>query len=428
MSIKELHKLFTDSTGVSTDSRKIWEGCIYIALKGDRYNGNEYAHQAIDQGAKYAIVDEPISNANSKIIRVESGLVTLQILSNYHRKSCGWPVLAITGSNGKTTSKELIGAVLRSKLNTLITEGNLNNHIGVPLTLLRGSKEHKVAVIEMGASHFGDIDELCEIADPDIGLITNIGKAHLEGMGGIEGVIKTKTELFDYIKSKNGQILLNTNQPLLATYYSETNACNYGSKHLNDLQGTARNENGYLIVDWKLQTDNKSHTIKTNLVGNYNLDNVLSAIAVGIHFGIAPDNIGRAIEEYMPTNNRSEYVESGNNRIIWDAYNANPSSMSAAIDNIANMNSERVVLILGEMNEVGKTSLNEHKTLVELAQSKNPTAIYLVGNAFGSISGVMQFENVENLETRLKSEPINDALILVKGSRSNQLEKLRGIL
>lgn len=430
MSISELHSLFLQSTGVSTDSRNIWKGCMYISLKGERFNGNNFALQAIEEGASYAVVDEDQPQNDSRLVRVESGLSTLQKLAAYHRAHCGWPTLGITGSNGKTTTKELIGSVLSRKLQLLITKGNFNNHIGVPLTLLNGSKKHEVAIIEMGASHPGDIEELCNIADPDIGLITNIGKAHLEGMGGISGVLSTKGELFDHVLKKGGKLLLNSNQSLLSDSYSGKEHLSFGSSQKNDIQGKSENANGYLRVLWRLKDESNWWTINTNLVGTYNLDNVLSAIAVGICFGIDPSDISGAIEDYIPTNNRSEFEKTGTNQIVWDAYNANPSSMASALANMASFNSEKLVLILGEMKEVGDTSLIEHQNLVDAALELNPSAILLVGESFTEcrLGEATHFSNVDDLGNYLSENPITGALFLVKGSRSNQLEKLKEII
>lgn len=430
MSIEELHGLFLRSTGICTDSRKIWEGCIYLALKGDRFDGNTFARQALDQGATYAIVDVEFAEPNSGLIKVENGLRTLQQLAAYHRLYCGWPTLAITGSNGKTTTKELIGGVLSTKFNILITEGNLNNHIGVPLTILRGTDEHELAIIEMGASHPGDIKELCEIADPDLGLITNIGKAHLEGMGGIEGVLKTKGELFDHITNKNGKLLLNANQPLLVDNYGGSETLSFGSRSNNDIEGIATGNSGNLELQWRVKGDSDWIGTKTQLVGNYNLDNVLAAITVGLQFGISKEAITLAITAYSPTNNRSEYVESGTNRIIWDAYNANPSSMESALANIRSMQADPVVLILGEMKEVGVDAQTEHDELVTNALSLKPAKLYLVGKSFSKHiqDEIHQFESVSELITALRRNPISESLILIKGSRSNQLEKLKEVL
>ena len=431
MSISELHKLFLQSTGVSTDSRNIWEGCIYLSLKGEHYNGNDFATQALKEGAAYSVIDEKdLVTLDERLIKVENGLVTLQKLASYHRTFCGWPTLGITGSNGKTTSKELIGAVLSSKYNILITEGNLNNHIGVPLTLLHGNQKHNLAIIEMGASHPGDIAELCDIADPDLGLITNIGKAHLEGMVGIKGVLKTKGELFNHVLNKKGKLLLNMNQPLLADVYSGKEHLNFGSEKRNDIQAIPDNVSGYLHVKWRLKNESDWRSIKTNLVGSYNLDNVLSAITVGIFFGIGPSEIGKAIEGYVPTNNRSEYVESGTNQIVWDAYNANPSSMQSALENMASFNAKKLVLILGEMKEVGDSSNSEHQSLVNQARGLNPNLLLLIGERFSDcqLETAKHFLSVASLNSYLTENSITDSLILVKGSRSNQLEKLKEVL
>ena len=429
MSIEQIHDLFLKSTGISTDSRSIWNGCIYIALKGERFDGNEFAKQAIEQGASHAIVDDD-AMIGINLIQVQDGLLTLQKLASYHRAFCGWPTVGITGSNGKTTTKELIGAILSSKFNILITEGNLNNHIGVPLTILKGNDSHEIAVIEMGASHQLDIKELCEIADPDLGLITNIGKAHLQGMGGIDGVLKTKGELFDHIIAKNGKVLLNLNQGRLVGKYLGSEHLSFGSSKDSDVLGKTEGKSGHMKVLWRQKSSNSWHSIQTNLVGDYNLDNVLAAIAIGVEFGVNEEQINAAIESYVPTNNRSEYVESGSNKIIWDAYNANPSSMEYALENVARIDAENLTLILGEMKEVGDTSETEHAALVVKALLLNPTNLFLVGDGFNdhSNSRCRHFSKVQELLALLKREPINNSLILIKGSRSNQLEKLKEVL
>ena len=424
MSISDIHRLFLNSTGVCTDSRNISQGCLYISLKGERFDGNDYAVQALADGADHAIIDKDVGSSDSRLIKVNDGLKCLQDLAKFHRRSLGLRMLAITGSNGKTTTKELCGAVLSKKYNLLITSGNFNNHIGVPLTLLQGKKEHDLAVIEMGANHQGEIKELCQIAQPNAGLITNIGKAHLEGMGGIEGVIKTKSELYNYLIDTGGSILLNLDEKNLLAY-RETSKLIYGSHSSADVFGKALSETGHLKVNWTF--GGSSYQCQTDLVGSYNLGNILSAIAAGVFYDVPPEDINAAISEYSPSNNRSELQTSGSNTIIWDAYNANPSSMMAAIENLAGMPHAHKVLILGEMKEVGPTSDQEHQNLVDEAQKISPHGLFLVGNSFEKCTrkGAFWFKDVNDLKHHLSENPLTDSLILIKGSRSNKLEELK---
>lgn len=427
MSIEDIHKLFLNSNGICTDSRKISPGCLYISLKGERFDGNDYAVQALADGADHAIIDKDLGSSDARLIMVNNGLKCLQNLATFHRRFLGLRMLAITGSNGKTTTKELCGAVLSKKYNLLITSGNFNNHIGVPLTLLHGKKEHDLAVIEMGANHQREIAELCQIAQPNVGLITNIGKAHLEGMGGIEGVIKTKSELYHYLMDAGGSILLNSDEKNLLSF-QEKSELSYGSHSSADIIGKSISETGHLKINWSF--GGSSYHCQTNLLGAYNLGNILSAIAVGVFFDVPPEDINAAISEYSPSNNRSELQSAGTNTIIWDAYNANPSSMMAAIENLAGMHHGRKIMILGEMKEVGPTSDQEHQNLIDEAQKILPHSLFLVGNSFEkrSRNGANWFTDVSNLKHYLADNPLTDSLILIKGSRSNKLEELRSVL
>lgn len=399
---------------------------MYVSLKGERFDGNDYALQALKDGAAYAIVDKTLEEEEKGLIQVDDALQCLQKLANYHRKYLDIPMVAITGSNGKTTTKELCGTVLSAKYNLLITEGNFNNHIGVPLTLLKGRKEQELAVVEMGANHQKEIAELCGIAEPNAGLITNIGKAHMEGMGGISGVLKAKTELFDFLIENDGAILLNLDETKLEKFADKA-AMTYGSGQDSEITGSAVANNGKLLVNWK--ANNVAFTTQTNLVGDYNLGNVLSAIAVGIYFNVPVEDIDKAISNYTPSNNRSELQIEGSNTIIWDAYNANPTSMMAALANIAGMEHPSKVLILGEMKEVGPTSMEEHQALIDEALDLKPKTLILVGESFEKCNrqGATWTSEVSNLKHHLAENPIENSLLLIKGSRSNKLEELKSV-
>lgn len=427
MSIEEIHRLFLESSVVCTDSRKITPNCVYVSLKGDRFDGNDYALQALNDGASYAIVDKAFESQEKGLIQVADALLCLQQLANYHRKYLGIPMVAITGSNGKTTTKELCGSVLSAKYNLLITEGNFNNHIGVPLTLLNGRKEHELAVIEMGANHQKEIAELCRIAEPNAGLITNIGKAHMEGMGGISGVLKAKTELFDFLLENDGAILLNLDESKLEKFTDKA-ALTYGSAQDSEINGTDMDNTGKLTVKWKV--NDEEFITSTKLMGVYNLGNVLSAVAIGIFFNVPAEDIDRAISEYTPSNNRSELQIEGSNAIIWDAYNANPTSMKAALANIAGMEHPSKVLILGEMKEIGPTSFEEHQALIDEALKLKPKSLILVGDSFDKCNrqGATWTSEVSNLKHHLAENPIENSLLLIKGSRSNKLEELKSVL
>jgi UDP-N-acetylmuramoyl-tripeptide--D-alanyl-D-alanine ligase len=410
---------------VSTDSRNISAGCVFFALKGDNFNGNLFAEEAINKGAIAAVVDEEQPLKSDKIIRVKHVLTALQHLAHYHRMHTGITLLAITGSNGKTTTKELCRAVLSEKFNVLATTGNLNNHIGVPLTLLALGAEHGVGVIEMGANHPGEIRTLCEIAFPDLGLITNIGKAHLEGFGGIEGVARAKGELFNHLVIKNKTILLNEGNsflpPLVPPGYTEVVPYN-GPKSLHVLE-----ESSNPFLHMKVGHSKLEMEIETNLMGSYNAENVLAACTVGLQFGIHPQKIQRAIKSYQPKNNRSQLIKTSRNTVYMDAYNANPSSMSAAITEFLKIKTANKILILGEMREVGESSHDEHEEIIALLKENHISNVICVGKAFEKpalIAGYNHVINVEELNKRLTEIPLNGYTVFVKGSRSNQLEKV----
>lgn len=425
MDIRRLYSLYLKSRLISTDSRNITPGCIFFALKGENFNGNLFAAEAINKGAIAAVIDEDQPRDNEKYFRVGNVLSTLQQLAHHHRKHLGITILAITGSNGKTTTKELCKAVLSEKYNVLATAGNLNNHIGVPLTLLSLGSEHEVGIIEMGANHHGEIRALCEIANPDIGLITNVGKAHLEGFGGIEGVARGKGELFNHLVIKHKTILLNEGNPYLPPLvppgYLQVVPYN-GPKSFHAIE---ESNNPFLHIiagNGKLEME-----IETNLMGSYNIENVLAACTVGLQFGIHPQGIQRAIRSYHPSNNRSQLIKTSRNTVYMDAYNANPSSMAAAIHEFLKIQSGKKMLILGEMREVGESSDAEHEEIIALLKENSISNVMCVGKAFERTAvkaGYNHSLTVEDLKRTLCVQPLTGYTILVKGSRSNQLEKV----
>jgi UDP-N-acetylmuramoyl-tripeptide--D-alanyl-D-alanine ligase len=422
MDISDLYNRFLKSKGVITDSRKIEKGVIFFALKGANFNGNEFAKEAIEKGAEIAVIDDP-KYQNEKTLLVKDALKTLQNLALYHRKKLHIPVIAITGSNGKTTTKELIAAVLALKFNVLYTEGNLNNHIGVPLTLLRLSDRHQVAVIEMGANHVGEIKQLCSIADPDYGIITNIGKAHIEGFGSFEGVIKAKTEMYDHLAKNGGVIMYNEENELLEEQVKSRkvlNALSYKEIIKENIYKDST-ENGFILV--KLGT----LTIKSNLFGIYNYENIKTAISVALHFNIAFDQIKKGIEKYYPGNNRSQLVETRKNNLILDLYNANPTSMRAAINSFLNTFKKNKLVILGDMLETGSEEFEVHSEIVSIIADNEVDSI-LVGQRFKSVSnsykGIKNFNDVNELAVFLKENEVSNKNILIKGSRGIHLEEV----
>ncbi|TNF28726.1 MAG: UDP-N-acetylmuramoyl-tripeptide--D-alanyl-D-alanine ligase, partial [Bacteroidetes bacterium] len=419
MEIAKLHNLFLEHPLVSTDSRNITEGCIYFALKGEHFDGNAFALDSLKKGASYAVVDDTSLPDEKRIIKVNDGLQTLQQLSTYHRQQFDIPVIGITGSNGKTTTKELMHSVLSQKFNVLATAGNFNNHIGVPLTLFRLRPEHEIAIIEMGASKQGDIKELCDIADPNYALITNIGKAHLETMGGLEGVLKTKTELFDHIRNHGGKLLVHSCDRLLMQNASKDASFLYGALPTDDVQGRIVRDGNYVSVQWKRKdtdgTLDDAPIVKTNLTGTYNLPNIMAAVATGIVFGLTDAEIAKGISTYEPSNNRSEVRKKGSNTFILDAYNANPSSMEVDINNLVGSEGENHSVILGEMLEVGPTSAEEHRNICERLASLKIKTVCLVGKEFNQFKNDFPFqffENVDQLNEWLKVHPFDNEIVL----------------
>ena len=399
-----LIKSDTDALSVTTDSRQITPGCVFVALQGERFNGNRFAAQAIEQGAAYAIVDEDIACTCSqqreykgRIIRVESSLKALQDLARAWRRHWGKTIIGITGTNGKTTTKELLAAVLSVKHNVHYTQGNFNNSLGVPLTLLQLTRNHDLAIVEMGASHPGDIKELVDIADPDLGLITNVGRAHLEGFGSFEGVMQTKKELYDYLRSKGRRIFLNEDNPYLTEMAEGMSYIGYRTGVMPD---------------------------GMQLVGSYNAENVSAALCVGEHFGVSREEGLKAVRAYTPANNRSQAMQTPNNRLIADAYNANPTSMQAAINAFTGD-----TYILGAMRELGDYTRTEHQNIVNMLAERKAETVLLVGNEWhDTTTPYPVYDNVDALHRQLESEPLKGRHILLKGSHSVQLEKLLDVL
>ncbi len=421
---EEIYRIFNKYPSISTDSRKIEKNCIFFALKGGNFNGNKYAEAALEKGAIAAVIDDPQYAGLKDTILVDDVLNTLKELANLHRKKLTLPILAITGSNGKTTTKELISTVLSQKFNVSFTEGNLNNHIGVPLTLLKMNAETDIGIVEMGANHPGEIAELCNIAEPDYGIITNIGKAHLEGFGSFEGVIKTKTELYRFIKSKNGTIFYNQDNPLLTEHTREIqNKISFGTKN-SDFTGELLVSPPFVHV--KAQFKKGILYLNTNLTGDYNFENILAAACIGNYFKVDPISIQTALKNYYPQNNRSQLIVKNNLRITMDAYNANPTSMQASIKSFMTNASNHRILILGDMLELGEYSKLEHKAILELLKDYPDATVFVVGDNFLEVSGNYQcksFENVDLLCGYLHNNPITSGEILIKGSRGIKLEK-----
>jgi UDP-N-acetylmuramoyl-tripeptide--D-alanyl-D-alanine ligase len=420
--IPELYKIYQQHPFVQTDTRKLKAGDIFFALKGPNFNGNSFAQKAIELGAICVVIDEKQFEIPGKTFLVPDVLLALQQLALHHRKQFTTPFIAITGSNGKTTTKELIHAVLSSSFKTYTTEGNLNNHIGIPLTILKIKTDAEIAVIEMGANHQKEIEGYCKIVLPTHGLITNCGKAHLEGFGGVEGVKKGKGELFDFLKENKGESFVMWDYDYLRQMSEGIPVViKYGTTAA-DITGIALPGDSFLTV--KMQSG-ISGIIHTQLVGDYNLPNVLAAIAVGKHFGVADNKIISAIENYMPSNSRSQLLEKDSNKIILDAYNANPSSMRLAIENFAKQNAANKILLLGGMMELGAESLEEHKAIVELIKKYNWKEVALVGGDFLKLSHpFLSFENSLKAKEWFAEKNFKNSFILLKGSRSMQMEKI----
>ena len=415
MKISDLYKLFLKHPKVSTDSRKKNKHCIFFSLSGPNFNGNKFAIKALKNGASYAIVSDKNYALNNKYIVVENTLKTLQDLAKFHRKKLKIPFIAITGTNGKTTSKELIYKCLQKKLSTGYTKGNFNNHIGVPLTILTITKEHEIAVIEMGANHPGEIKKLCEITQPNYGVITNIGLAHLEGFKSLEGVQKAKKELYDYIKLSNGSIFINNEDKFLNTISTDIKRISYGTS--GNVSGNIESSLPFININYK------NSKIKSNLSGNYQFYNIMLSICIAEYFKIKKNDIIKAISEYTPSNNRSQIIKTTNNKILLDAYNANPSSMTAAINSFASDEISNKVLIIGDMFELGDHSTEEHKKIIDLT-IRTKIKSFFIGSNFKNHNTKNSYETIEKFIKIIKEKPITDCFIFMKGSRGIALEKL----
>lgn len=429
METADLYALFRKYPSVTTDSRMCSKGSIFFALKGERFNGNLFAEKALEAGCAYAVVDERSENepADDRIIVVDNVLTTLQKLANFHRRKLKIPIIGITGTNGKTTTKELIAIALSREFKVAYTQGNFNNHIGVPLTLLSMNKSHEIGVIEMGANHPGDIRELCEIAEPNYGLITNVGKAHLEGFVSFENVIKTKGELYDFIREHEGKVFVNKDNHILYELSEGMDRILYGK---NDptlfASGAITDATPFLEFDWSFF--DSSYRVKTSLVGEFNFDNAIAAVAVSKFFGINAERISAALEEYEPQNHRSQFKRTERNDLIIDAYNANPTSMETSLEFFTSVPSSLPkVVILGEMKELGEISGDEHQRMIDFLREQSYAGVYLVGDIFREMipasSSYHFFENVEALIKSLHEEPLTGYYILLKGSHLVHLEK-----
>ena len=429
MSLNELYELFLSHPVITTDTRNCPEGSIFFALKGDNFDGNLFAHEALEKGCAHAVVDNPqVAGSDGRMVYVSDVLLMLQELAHHHRKQLALPVVQITGTNGKTTTKELTAAVLAKRYKVLFTEGNFNNHIGVPKTLLRLTEEHEIAVIETGANHPGEIADLSKIVDADCGLITNVGKAHLEGFGSLEGVVLTKCELYQHLSGKpEGFIFLNADNTLLAPQAKGLRAITYGKPEQGyDVEGEVISCDPQLRLRLRI-ANGEWHEVQTQLVGAYNLDNMLAAAAVGLRFGVSEADICAALEAYTPKNKRSELQKTAHNTLIVDAYNANPTSMKAALENFHLIPHPNKLLILGEMRELGSASTEEHTAIVTLLQQLGFTNVWLVGKEFAAVAGESQFRcfnDVEAVKEELTWSPVSDRLILIKGSNGTKLFQL----
>lgn len=449
MTIIDIYNIFKEHPIVTTDSRDCPAGSMFFALRGDNFNGNAYAGSAIEKGCAYAVIDDIAympSEGDERFILVDNVLKTMQQLANMHRRTLGTTIIGITGTNGKTTTKELVAAVLSKKYNILYTQGNLNNHIGVPKTLLKLNESHEIAVIEMGANHPGEIKVLTEIAEPDYGIITNVGKAHLEGFGSFEGVIKTKGELYDFIRVRKGKVFINKDNDILKNIAHDLELIGYGQTGDADLEvmGTLCNGSSFMTFDWwttSADSAEKKHHVETHLIGAYNIDNALAAATIGKHFGVNEEDISNAISEYIPSNNRSQMKETLHNRLIIDTYNANPTSMKAALDNFRTIESGSKMCILGQMGELGIYSEEEHEKILAILSEDNMQKVWLVGKEFIQLFHTDEgtekkqlpqhyrlFENVEEVKKEILKAKLQGFTILIKASNSIRLFELPELL
>lgn len=415
MKIEQLYHLYTQNYLIDTDTRNIRKGSIFFALKGDNFNGNKFAEDALKNGASFAIIDEDVYNQHPNTILVNNVLETLQKLAKYHRNQLKIPIISLTGSNGKTTTKELINCVLSKKYKTIATTGNLNNHIGVPLTLLRINPTTQIGIIEMGANHLNEIEFLSNIARPDFGLITNFGKAHLEGFGSVEGVIKAKSELYDFLKATNGIAFVNSEDAIQLKQSEGIKTITFNN---NEIQ--------FIEVNPFVKVKFKDISIQSKLIGKYNYNNIAAAIAIGNYFKVSINDIKNAIENYEPANNRSQIINKGTLKIILDAYNANPSSMIAALENFSALKDKHKIVILGDMFELGENSKEEHQQITDLASSLNFDNLILIGKAFSAINAknALTYTCFEDFKASNKDLNLKNATLLIKGSRGMSLERI----
>jgi len=438
MDIKTLYAEFLQHPVITTDSRNVPAGSIFFALKGETFDGNQYAKSALEQGAALAVVDDPSINGDNTYL-VDDVLTTLQQLAHYHRCQIGTTIIGITGTNGKTTTKELIAAVLQRKYNVLCTQGNFNNHIGVPKTLLQLTPEHQIAVIEMGANHPGEIKTLVDIVNPDYGLITNVGRAHLEGFGSFEGVIKTKGELYDFLRSDSGTAFINNDNPHLKGISQDLRLIRYGQTHADDLlvEGSLIECNPTLKFRWNQQgSPFTPMEVQTHLIGSYNLDNMLAAACVGTLFAVPAEDICAALADYTPSNNRSQLTRTDSNQLIVDAYNANPTSMAAALDSFSHVQAENKMVILGDMKELGVVSIEEHQTILDKLATLSLRQIWLVGSEFKRaldahpVVNAKLFKDVDEAKEYIQQAGAKPEhyTILVKGSNSTKLTQIIPLL
>lgn len=418
MNTEQLHQVFLSSSGICTDTRKVEDKNIFFAIKGANFDGNSFAEEALQKGCSYAVIDNFEQKKDDRYIVVKNVLDSLQELARFHREKLNCPVIGITGTNGKTTTKELILAVLSSQFKTIATKGNLNNHIGVPLTLLSTPLDTELLIVEMGANHQGEISQLCKITSPDYGIITNIGKAHLEGFEGYDGVIKAKSELYQYIEKKEGWVFVNEKDELLLSLSENINRISYGENC------SISSCNPFITLKYK------QHIISSKMVGKYNYDNIVAACCIGEYFGIRSKNYKKSIESYQPTNNRSQVEKTQRgNTLILDAYNANPSSMLASINAFKELEGTKKTVILGDMLELGDDSIKEHQEIIDHLKQSDIFTIYLVGAEFQKTkNNYLCFNSVKELSHYLEKNAITENSILLKGSRKLQLEKLKAIL
>jgi len=425
---EKLYEYYLENPVISTDTRNITPGCIFFALKGDLFNANEFAVQAIEKGAAYAIIDEEKYAINDRCVLVADVLSNLQDLARHHRKQLNIPVIGLTGSNGKTTSKELVNAVLAERYKTFATFGNLNNHIGVPLSILSITDDVQIAVIEMGANHQKEIALLCTIAQPTHGIITNVGMAHLDGFGGFEGVKKGKAELYAYLKETNGYTFINRDNPYLlemSAVAGLNKLIYYGTENGNTIKGALKSSDPFIEVDWT--NHDVSSSVKTNLTGSYNFENILAAICIGDFFDMSPEEINTGLSNYQPKNNRSQLTKTEKNTVICDFYNANPSSMTAALKNIAVLSADKKTAILGDMFELGPESPGQHELIAKQASESSLDQIIFIGKDFYAFKDEVEgtfFETPAEAAGYLEANPVLNHLVLLKGSRGMKLEIL----